>query len=262
MVKCDSNKGDEMAVTILGLKESEHNATDTVAVMTANQWLARITELFLTERSFQQSIGISEVGSDCRKCVARKLSGMPKKPEGAWYPFIGTAVHQALEDGFGSREWSADYMLEERLFVHEYKSLKLGGSCDMAAVTVNGRVVVNDWKVVGERALREASNGKIKDQYRIQAMLYGYGWAQKGHNVSHVALTFLPRDKDLTEAQVVMLRYDEQVAKDALKALEVMIDAAEIVGWDAVIEKQPKAGFCFDCKKYEQNEIGDVSSLI
>lgn len=249
-----------MAVTILDATPSEFNDADKVAHSTAQQWLARITDLFLTERSYQQSIGISEVGSDCRKCVARKLSGMPKKPEGAWYPFIGTAVHQALEDGFA--RWSDDYNLEERLFVHEYKSLKLGGSCDMAAVTVDGTLIVNDWKVVGERALRDASNGKIKDQYRIQAMLYGYGWAQKGHTVTHVALSFLPRDKDLTEAQVVMLRYDEQVAKDALKALEVMIDAAEIVGWDAVIDKQPKAGFCFDCKKYEQNEIGDVSSLI
>ncbi len=251
-----------MPVKILGVEEAEFGYSDELAVETANKWLARITELFLTERSYQQSIGISEVGSDCRKCVARKLSGMPKKPEGSWYPFIGTAVHQALEDGFGSREWSDQYMLEERLFVHEYKSLKLGGSCDMAAITPDGTVIVNDWKVVGERAIREAGNGKIKDQYRIQAMLYGYGWRQKGHNVTHVALTFLPRDKDLTEAQVVMLRYDEQVAKDALTALEVMIDAAEIVGWDAVIDKQPKAGFCFDCKKYEQNEIGDVSSLI
>ena len=249
-----------MAVTILDATPSEFNDADKVAHATAQQWLARITDLFLTERSFQQSIGISEVGSDCRKCVARKLSGMPKKPEGAWYPFIGTAVHQALEDGFA--RWDKEYNLEERLFVHEYKSLKLGGSCDMAAVTPDGTLIVNDWKVVGERALREASNGKIKDQYRIQAMLYGYGWAQKGHKVTHVALSFLPRDKDLTEAQVVMLRYDEQVAKDALTALEVMIDAAEIVGWDAVIEKQPKAGFCFDCKKYEQNEMGDVASLI
>jgi hypothetical protein len=251
-----------MPVTILGVEKAEFVDSDKVAVDTANTWLKRITELFLTERSYQQSIGISEVGSDCRKCVARKLSGMPKKPEGSWYPFIGTAVHQALEDGFGSREWRGEYHLEERLFVHEYKSLKLGGSCDMAARTVDGTVIVNDWKVVGERAIREAGNGKIKDQYRIQAMLYGYGWRQKGHDVTHVALTFLPRDKDLTEAQVVMLRYDEQVAKDALTALEVMIDAAEIVGWDAVIAKQPKAGFCFDCKKYEQNEIGDVASLI
>jgi hypothetical protein len=250
----------KMAVTILDATPSEFTDADKVAHATAQQWLARITDLFLTERSFQQSIGISEVGSDCRKCVARKLSGMPKKPEGAWYPFIGTAVHQALEDGFA--RWDKEYNLEERLFVHEYKSLKLGGSCDMAAVTPDGTLIVNDWKVVGERALREASNGKIKDQYRIQAMLYGYGWAQKGHKVTHVALSFLPRDKDLTEAQVVMLRYDEQVAKDALTALEVMIDAAEIVGWDAVIEKQPKAGFCFDCKKYEQNEMGDVASLI
>lgn len=251
-----------MPVTILDAKPSDYTDADKVAYDTAQLWLARIRDLFLTERSYQQSIGISEVGSDCRKCVARKLSGMPKKPEGSWYPFIGTAVHQALEDGFGSRDFKDEYNLEERLFVHEYKSLKLGGSCDMAAIAPNGVLVVNDWKVVGERSLREASNGKIKDQYRIQAMLYGYGWAQKGHTVTHVALSFLPRDKDLTEAQVVMLRYDEQVAKDALKALEVMIDAAEVAGWDAVIAKQPKAGFCYDCKKYEQEEMGDIRSLI
>lgn len=250
-----------MPVKILDVAPSDYDEADQQAYDTAHLWLTRIRELFLTERSYQQSIGISEVGSDCRKCVARKLSGMPKKPEGSWYPFIGTSVHQALEDGFGGRAWKNEYMLEERLQVHEYKSLNLGGSCDMCAITPDGTVIVNDWKVVGERALKEAEKGKIKDQYRIQAMLYGYGWKQKGHDVTHVALSFLPRDKDLAEAQVVMLRYDEQVAKDALSALEVMIDAAEIAGWDAVIAKQPKAGFCFDCKKYEQKE-NDIHSLI
>jgi hypothetical protein len=122
--------------------------------------------------------------------------------------------------------------------------------------------VVNDWKVVGSKALGEAERGKIKQQYRIQAMLYGLGWKKKGYDVTHVSLTFLPRDKDLKDAQVVMLRYDEQVAMDALAALEVMIDAAEIVGWDAVIEKQPKASFCFDCKKYEQSENNDLEKFL
>jgi hypothetical protein len=230
---------------------------DEVAVAAAHEWMQRITDLFLTERSYQTIIGISEVGSDCRKCVARKLAGKPKKPDGSWYPFIGTAVHQALEDGFA--RWD-DYKLEGRIEVHEYKSLKLGGSCDMFAYKAG---VVNDWKVVGERALKEAASGKIKDQYRIQAMLYGLGWKKKGFDVTHVALTFLPRDVDLSNAQVVMLRFDEQMALDALAELEIMIDAAEIVGWDAVIDRQPKASFCWDCKKFEQEEnVNDISSLI
>jgi len=75
-------------------------------------------------------------------------------------------------------------------------------------------------------------------------------------------LLFLHVSPDLKEAQVVMLRYDEQVAMDALAALEMMIDAAEIVGWDAVIERQPKASFCFDCKKYEQSENNDLESYL
>jgi hypothetical protein len=122
--------------------------------------------------------------------------------------------------------------------------------------------VVNDWKVVGERAIKEAAAGKIKNQYRVQAMLYGLGWKKKGFDVTHVALSFLPRDKDLPEAQVVMLRYDEELAMKSLAELEVLIDAAELVGWDAVIEKQEKASFCWDCKKYEQQDEGDVTSLI
>jgi hypothetical protein len=200
-----------------------------------------------------------------------------KKPEGSWFPFIGTAVHDALERGFGER-WPDEYMLENRLHVHSYKGLELGGSCDMAAVLpnpcdcidqatcggaqCNAGVIVNDWKVVGERVIREAGNGKIKNQYRIQAMLYGLGWKKKGYDVTHVALSFLPRDKPLEDAQVVMLRFDEQVAQDALAELEKLIDAAEIAGWDKVIDKQPKASFCFDCKKYEQAEADDISSLV
>ena len=246
-----------MPIQILDVAPSDYTTADQLAHDTAALWLKRIEELFVTERSHQKIIGISEVGSDCRKCVARKLAEKPKDVSGGWYPFIGTAVHDSLEKGFAAR-FPDDYRLENRLHVHSYKGLELGGSCDMYA----NAGVVNDWKVVGVKALGEASKGKIKQQYRIQAMLYGLGWVKKGFEVTHVSLTFLPRDKDLKEAQVVMLRYDEQVALDSLAALEVMIDAAEIVGWDKVIEKQPKASFCFDCKKYEQNEQGDLESFI
>lgn len=252
-----------MPVKILGVDPSDYTDLDQEAHDTATRWMRRIQELYITERSHQKIIGISEVGSDCRKCVARKLAEKPKDISGGWFPFVGTAVHQALEDGFAARSWANDYMLENRLHVFSYKGLELGGSCDMAAISVQGsNIIVNDWKIVGERALKDADKGKIKDQYRVQAMLYGLGWKKKGYDVTHVSLSFLPRDKDLAEAQVVMLRYDEQLALDALAALEVMIDAAEIVGWDAVIDKQPKASFCFDCKKYEQSENNDLESFL
>jgi hypothetical protein len=241
----------------------EYNQADNVAVAAAQTWMARIPELFVTERSKQIQIGISEVGMDCKKCIARKLALTPRNVDGAWYPFVGTAVHNALEDGFNTN-FPMDYKLEERLFVHEYKDLKLTGSCDMLAFTgkAGWAGVVNDWKVVGKTALEDARKGKIKEQYRIQAMLYGYGWAQKGYEVSHVSLTFLPREDKLENAVVVMLRYDAQVALESLAALESMIDAAELVGWDKVIEKAPKAGFCFSCRRYEATDHSDVESMI
>lgn len=231
---------------------------DAEAIDAAERWMARIPELFITERSKQIQIGISEVGMDCRKCVARKLALTHRIPDGAWYPFIGTAVHDQLERGFNER-WPDDYKLEERLFVHEYKDLKLTGSCDMFAYKDG---VVNDWKVVGKTALQDAAKGKIKDQYRIQAQLYGYGWAQKGFDVTHVALSFLPREDKLENAVVVLMRYNQTAALEALAELESMIDAAEIVGWEKVIEKQPKASFCFSCRRYEQTDHFDIESMV
>ena len=242
-------------IKIFGGAESPE---DESAVVAAKRWMARIPELFITERSKQIQIGISEVGMDCRKCVARKLALTPRVVDGSWYPFIGTAVHDQLEHGFNDR-FPDDYKLEERLFVHEYKDLKLTGSCDMFA---HNDGVVNDWKVVGKSAFEDARKGKIKDQYRIQAMLYGYGWEQKGYDVTHVALTFLPREDKLENAVVVLIRYDKQIAVQALAELESMIDAAEAVGWDKVIEKQPKASFCFSCRRYDQTDHNDVESMI
>jgi hypothetical protein len=184
-----------MPVKILGVDPSDYTDLDQDAHDTATRWMRRIQELYITERSHQKIIGISEVGSDCRKCVARKLAEKPKDISGGWFPFVGTAVHQALEDGFASRSWSDSYLLENRLHVHSYKGLELGGSCDMAAVSVASSldfepttIIVNDWKVVGERALKDAEKGKIKDQYRVQAMLYGLGWKKKGFEVTHVSL--------------------------------------------------------------------------
>jgi hypothetical protein len=233
-------------------------AEDVKALKAAELWTKRIPETFVTDRSRQTQIGISEVGMECRKCVARKLAQKPRSVSGAWYPFLGTAVHDSLEAGF-TANWPKDYHLEERLHVHSYKQLELGGSCDMFDIK-NG--VVNDWKVVGKSAIAEANRGKVKMQYRVQAMLYGYGWEQKGFDITHVALSFLPREDTLENAVVVLMRYDRQLALDSLSLLESMIDAAEIAGWDAVIENQPKAGFCFSCKDYDQAEYGGAESLI
>ena len=253
-------KRDDMA--LIKLIDSEESEIDAEAVKKAQQWMRRIEELFITERSKQIQIGISEVGMECRKCVARKLAKVYRKPEGSWYPFIGTAVHDALERGFAER-WPDEYNLENRLHVHSYKDLELGGSCDMAALIEDDKgVIVNDWKVVGKRTLVDASKGKIKEQYRIQAQLYGYGWEQKGFNVTHVALSFLPREDKLENAVVVMIRYNKPAALAALAELESMIDAAEIVGWEKVIEKQPKASFCFSCRVYEQTEYMDIESMV
>jgi hypothetical protein len=59
-----------------------------------------------------------------------------------------------------------------------------------------------------------------------------------------------------------MLRYEKEIATESLAQLESLIDAAELVGWDKVIDKQPKAGFCFSCRRYEQTNHSDIESMI
>jgi hypothetical protein len=59
-----------------------------------------------------------------------------------------------------------------------------------------------------------------------------------------------------------MLRYEKEIATESLAQLESLIDAAELVGWDKVIDKQPKASFCFSCRRYEQTNHSDVESMI
>lgn len=104
-------------IVLLDQTEQDITGSDATANDTANTWMSRIEDLFITERSKQTQIGISEVGMDCKKCVARKLAQVYRKPDGAWYPFIGTAVHDALEKGFAER-WPDEYNLENRLHVH------------------------------------------------------------------------------------------------------------------------------------------------
>ena len=115
-----------MPVNIIEVDPAEHTEADKHALAEARKWLARIEEFFITPRSHQKQIGISEVGSDCRKCVARKLAQRPKSISGGWFPHIGTAVHDALERGFTER-YPDEYKLENRLHVPSYKGLEFGG---------------------------------------------------------------------------------------------------------------------------------------
>lgn len=232
---------------------------------------ADVMSVMQTERSKQRSIGISEIGTDCDKCLTRKLSGLyePELPgSDSWKAQIGTFGHAGLEEHFGQLHPNVEhftptiyeprYHLERRLQIRPW----LGGSCDMYVEggVVNGQPygLVDDWKFQGARSLGDTGKGKIPSYYFVQMNTYGLGYELLGMPVSHLVLYALPRDDELNAARPVLMRYDRQVALDAIARCERFMAAAELVGWEALIDRQQSAndtgGHCWDCPRYEAIE--------
>jgi hypothetical protein len=219
-----------------------------------------------TERSRQQTIGISEYGSDCRKCVARKLSGLYiKNADPSWKAQVGTFIHGGLEDHFVEKFVATQhpdavptddhplFFSERRVEVMRYKSLVLGGSCDLYVQGASFGLV-DDWKTQGPKKLLETGRGKVTRAYRVQMHTYGFGYELLGFKPTHVVLYALPRDGELWQAKPVFDRYNRQLVLDELADLQRMIDAAEIVGWETLIAATPRAGWCMDCDRFERQD--------
>lgn len=222
-----------------------------------------IAETMNTERSQQTTIGISEIGEECPRCLARKLAEIPEpREEGSgWKAQMGTFGHAGLEQHFGDKydvrltqpggatDIKPIYHLEKDLHLHSYKGLELGGHCDLY---VEGETfgVVDDWKFLGGRTLGD----KPSHKYQVQMSGYGLAWQALGKLVTHVILYRLPRDGELDEAAPVVWRFNPDLALNALAKIEALIDAAEIIGWPTVIEAQPRAAHCFSCQRYEKAE--------
>lgn len=249
-----------------------NNDADRLAVAQVYSLQADVAETMNTERSQQQNIGISEIGGDCKKCVARKLSALYVKPsDPSWKAQVGTFIHAGLEEHFVSKytdqptatDEQPTYHMERRVSVLEYKGHSIGGSCDLFIEGASFGLVC-DWKTQGAAKLKQTAAAKISSAYRVQMHTYGLGYELLGKKVTHVALYALPRDGELNDAKPVLMRYDRDIALEALARLQGMIDAAEIVGWERVIEAQDSASPCWDCRSYENLEsdsfITDLTS--
>ena len=232
-----------------------------------------------TDRGAKQTIGVSEIGDDCLRCLARKLSQtFIKEQDPNWQAHVGTLMHTGFEEHFGNKfgrynletrkyepineptDEQPAYHMETRLIIREYKNFTLDGSCDMF---IEGATfgLVDDWKTKTQAKLKEAAAGKLESKNRIQIMTYGLGWALKGHNVTHVVIYSLPRDGALDDAKPVLMRWDPTEAIERLALIDNLIETAEIMdgafpglGWEKVILSQDRAGHCFDCEKYEKLE--------
>lgn len=199
-------------------------------------------------RAVQREVGPSDLGIDCDHCLAAKLAGWQKRPEMAWLPYIGTAVHAQLAEAFTGEDWAT----EQHLAVGQVAGTWIKGNADL--IHWPTRTVI-DFKVVGKTTLDAARRGKVSEQYRRQVHLYG-----RGFRANHVAIAFLPRNEMSLGAMHYWTEpYDPFVAGGAL------VRAQSLVGVD--VSKQARAKGCYDCPRYEDWEPqrvapGTLESLI
>lgn len=227
-------------------------------LFTPDSLISDIEGFTLTKRSLQKEIGVSEIGMSCRRCVARKLAKYSKAQViSSFRTTIGRYFHEGVAEDLKLKyPDDADLKVEDGLFVHQYKDFVLNGSCDVFAPN-EGHGMVLDWKCVGDDTLAamakvKAEGGLPKQQYVIQGQLYGLGWELKGFQVEEVCIMFVPANKgDLRKYAVPFnYRYDRSVAARALMEVELLIDAAEVAGWDAVVRAQTPERGCLSCSSY------------
>lgn len=206
-------------------------------------------------RSLQKAIGPSEIGIECDRRLAYKLLDKPERHQApAWLPTIGTGVHSWLEEAFdqaataqhiatggGPEEW----LTENRVTVGELPGLgPISGNCDLFH-RPTGTVI--DHKIIGPGPLKKYKAAGPSQQYRIQAHLYGQGYADAGHTVRRVMIAFLPRNGQLSDAYLWSEPWNPQIAADALARLERINNAVMTVG-DRLLPVLPTSdahcGFC------------------
>lgn len=187
-------------------------------------------------RSLQKRLGPSEAGMTCQRRLALKLSGAPILNTGSdrWAATVGTATHVWLAGALVADNeariaagGTARWLVEQQVTIRP----GLTGSCDAYDLQTHS---VIDWKTTSVTNLREyRAAGHPGQQYRVQAHLYGMGWANVGLPVEDVCVVFLPRSGILRDSYAWSEPYDPAVAQNALDQLDSIVALLETPDEDA-----------------------------
>jgi hypothetical protein len=218
-------------------------------------------------RSLQLAIGPSELGNECERCLAHKLAGTPESRDAAWLPFIGTAVHEQLEQIILAHEntraslgMPGRFLTENRVTVGQVGGVAITGSTDLFD-THTGTVI--DWKCVGTTTLRKAKGSGASTVYRRQAHLYGKGWQDAGYTVNTVLIYFLPRNAvSLADGCPWAEPYDRADAEATLQRADNLAKAVGALGLEQVLAGlPPHHGDGFSCRRMPDYAPQVASSL-
>jgi len=211
------------------------------------------TALVNQPRSQQVRIGPSEIGTSCDRCLIHKLAGTIATETGVpWLPFVGTAVHAALENIFAQANAGIPvrWLIETTISVGSIGGVDITGHADLFDLHTG---TVMDWKIVGKTTLDKARRHGPSQTYRVQGHLYGRGFTRRDLQVHTVRILFLPRNAmSLADAVIWEEPYDEQIALAALGRADMFAAAIAAMGADAVLAMAGEhTGDEFACRTYD-----------
>lgn len=174
-------------------------------------------------RDEQKSVGPSEIGDPCGRCLGQALCR--KYPELWWdhepppadtfslKAWVGTAAHEKLE-----RELEYPGAVKEITvpITHLPEYGDISGHCDLYAERT-----VLDYKTKDLHKIRELKlQGRPPVKELVQTNLYGHGARQTGHAVEDLCLFYIPRDSNrLDDCFPAFLTPNEEVVRRSLERL-------------------------------------------
>lgn len=238
--------------------------------MAAMQELRALVEhgILHQPRSQQKTIGPSEIGTECDHCLAAKLAGWESTEKDVpWLPFVGTAMHSALEEMVMQYETRRNavnttglrYLTESKVLVGHIDGQPITGSTDLVDFVAR---MTFDYKLVGVTTLRNAKKGPSQ-VYRVQQHLYAKGWNDAGYDIRHVGIWYLPRNAiSLSQGIQWCEPYDPALATWALEranrfALNIRamrsISEEALTSWITQLPRHLDSNgtpICRDCERF------------
>lgn len=181
------------------------------------------------KRSQQRMIGPSGIGDPCDISLTYALAKVrtERRPFTGWKATVGTAVHAWAEEQFeeenrrlGYRRW----VTEQSVMVGHIGGEEVWGHSDLFDLF---QKTVYDHKFVGASMLKKYKSNGPSQQYRVQAHLYGLGFANRRDAFGlprEVAIAFGTRDGELGDAYIWRQAWDRSVAEEALARANRLYD--------------------------------------
>lgn len=230
------------------------------------------------ERSLQDAVGASEIGTPCDRRLAFKLAGVDAVPEqeddDRWRAQVGTAVHADLarmlqaenerynnesEDvpiGEQCHPWCAEdgakdghvdrWLVEYKTPVGTINGMEIPGNLDVFDRWTHTLV---DWKIVGPTAIKNyRSKRDPGEAYKVQGQLYARGLTRVGgEDVRWVAIMFLPSNGELKMGYYWETEYDGEFGNAALRRARRIDNLVETEGLSVIATLDTVDDHCAHC---------------